>query len=180
MTIFPPLIVPSPQAGTQPQQADIATLWVNVASFLQNKIVFRADQETTATTLPSSGAQTKVALDTVLEDPYSGWDAVNHNWGPPSGYSGWYEVSMTLRTAAIANLVELRLILGGTFPFGLTSVQGASSGNPGVSATWSVYLVGGQDTVNMTASMLNSAANVSTSLTAGQRSSMEICWLSLS
>ena len=45
--------VPSFLAGFGPQQSDMQSLWVNPAAFFQQKVVFRATQTTTATTLPS-------------------------------------------------------------------------------------------------------------------------------
>jgi hypothetical protein len=179
MTTWPAPIVPVFPAGYDPQQADFTTWWYDVASFLQNRVVARVSQTTTATTLPSSGANTTIAYDTVAEDPYSGWNAAAHAWGPPAGYSGWYEVTITVRTAAVAANVDLYIGLGGTYTEKLASVL-ASAGGGGAECVFAVYLTGGQDTVTAMAELLNSGSNVNTNLTAGQQSTMEIVWLSQS
>ena len=77
--------VPSFLAGFGPQQSDMQSLWVSPAAFFQQKVVFRATQATTATTLPSAGTTTAIAYDNIIEDPYSGWDATNKNWAAPAG-----------------------------------------------------------------------------------------------
>ena len=182
MTTWPPPFVPVFPAGHGPLASDFDTWWFENASFLQNRVVFRAAQTTTATTLPDSGAVTTIGYDDVLEDPYSGWDSGTFEWGPPSGYSGWYQVTVTLRTANVADLVDLRAGLTGEFTGQLTCVQGQSvtSTTSGVCATFGLYLTGGQDSVGGAGQILNSGAAAETSLTAGQNSTLEIIWVSQS
>ena len=182
MATFNAPVVPVFQAGTGPQAADMNTLWYQTASFLQNRIVFRASQVTTATTLPSSGATTTIGFDSVLEDPYSGWTgSPTFAWTPPAGYSGWYQVTMTVRTAAPANLVDLRpALVTTTATYNLNNVQGCSLTSAGACATFAVFLVGGQESVSGACQLLNSGANVLTDLTAGQNSTMEIVWITQS
>jgi hypothetical protein len=174
--------VPVFPAGYCPQQADFSTWWYQVAGFLQNKVVARVSQATTATSLPSSGAVTVIGFDTVAEDPYSGWNATSHEWAPPAGYSGWYQVTLTVRTAPMTG-VDLYTYMVQTSSGGQTpavGVQGASNVGAGASGTWTVYLTGGQDAVQGAAGLEHASAAVSTSLTAGQQSTMEIVWLSQS
>jgi len=181
MTTWAPPFVPVFPAGYGPQAADFDTWWFQNAGFLQNRVVFRASQTTTATTLPDSGAVTAIGYDNVIEDPYSGWDSGTFLWGPPSGYSGWYQVTITVRTATLAELVNLRPAITGSWDYSLTCVQGSSSGTGGgVSATYTVYLVGGQDSAGAGCQLLNSGSAVDTELTAGQNSTLEIVWISQS
>jgi hypothetical protein len=178
VTTYSPPLVPVFPAGYGPQASDFDTWWYQNASFFQNRIVFRADQENAATSLPDSGASTTIAYDTVLEDPYSGWNASTHLWTPPAGYSGWFQVTVTIRTVALGTLVGLRPALTGTWTYHLDSVQGASAGGAGASATFRVYLTGAQDNAGGACQLLNSGSAVNTSLTAGQRSTLEIVWIS--
>lgn len=183
MTTFPPPVVPVFQPGFCPQQADFTSLWQNTAAFFQNRVVARVSQTTTPTTLPSSGALTVIGFDTVLEDPYSGWTgSPSFQWGPPAGYSGWYQVTITVRTG-FATSVDLYVYLntpalGASAP--VTGAQLASNVSAGASGTFTTYLVGGQDAVQGAARLQNSSANVGTSLTAGQQSTLEVVWLSQS
>jgi hypothetical protein len=171
--------VPVFPAGYQPQQADFLGWWYQTAAFMQNRIVFRADQATTATTLPSSGAPTLITYDNVLEDPYSGWSAGTHLWTPPAGYSGWYHVTITVRIANNGALVDLRPMLAGTYTYtlGLAQTANISSSSAGASGTYRVYLIGGQDGIGAQAELLNASAGANTFLTAGQRSTLEIAWI---
>jgi len=171
-------VTPVFNAGYGPYASDFNTWIYQTFSFFQNKVVLRVSQTTTATSLPDSGAVTTIAYDTVLEDPYSGWNASTHLWTPPSGYSGWYQATITIRTVTLSNLVMLRPVFAGTYSYALTTVQGNSNAGAGVSATFTVYLVGGQDTLGAACSLLNSGSAVNTSLTAGQESTLEIIYLS--
>ena len=171
--------VPVFSAGYGPQASDFNSWWMQTASFLQNRVVFRASQTTTATSLPDSGAATTIGFDDVLEDPYSGWDSGTYLWTPPAGYSGWYQATVLVRTADVAANVDLRPLLAGTYAYQLSCVMGATFG-AGASGTYIVYLVGGQDTIGGACQLLNSGAAVDTSLTAGQQSALELVFISQS
>lgn len=180
---FPAPLVPAFPAGYPPQQADFTTWWQDTSAFLQNKVVARVSQSVTATTLPHSGVQTVIGFDTILEDPYAGWvGSPFYEWRPPAGYSGWYQVTITVRTG-FASGADLYVYvntpaLGASAPVG--GLQLANSVNAGVSGTFTTYLVGGQDAVQGVASLVNSGADIGTSLTAGQQSTMEVAWLTQS
>ena len=171
--------VPVFNAGYGPEAADFDTWWYQTASFLQNRVVFRASQTTTATSLPDDGDATTIEFDTVAEDPYSGWDGSTFLWTPPTGYSGWYQATLLIRTADVAANVDLRPLLTGTYSYQLSTVMGATFG-AGVSGTYVVYLVGGQDTIGGACQLLNSSANVDTSTTSGQQSTFELVFISQS
>lgn len=178
MTTYNTPITPVFNAGYGYEASDLNSLWMQTASFFQTRVVLRVSQTTTATSLPDSGAVTTIGFDNVLEDPYSGWDSGTHLWTPPAGYSAWYQATITIRTVTLADLVDLRPVFAGTYSYALTTVEGNSNAGAGVSATFVVYLVGGQDTLGAACSLLNSGSAVDTSLTAGQQSGLEIIYLS--
>ena len=177
MATWPAPVVPVFAAGTGPTETSMNGLWYNVAGFLQNRVVFRVSETVSATTLPDTGAVTTIGYDNVAEDPYNGWSSGTHLWTPPAGYSGWYQATITIRTAVASGLVDLRPALTGTYTYQLSTLQSAQAG---ASATFIVYLVGGQDTIGGACQLLNSGANVNTDITAGQNSTLEICWISQS
>jgi hypothetical protein len=180
MATWPAPAVPVFAAGAAPTETVMDGLWYNFAGFAQTGVVLRVSQSSAATSLPDTGAVTKIGYDTVAEDPYSGWSASSHEWTPPTGYSGWYQATVTIRTVTLSNLVDLRPALAGTYTYNLTTVQGSSSAGAGACATFTVYLIGGQDTLGAACQLLNSGSNVNTSLTAGQQSTLEIVYLSQS
>ena len=180
MATYGPPAVPVFNAGYGPQAADFNTWWYQTASFLQYGVVLRATQTTTATSLPDSGAATTIGFDDVLEDPYSGWDSGTFLWTPPAGYSGWYQATLTVRTVEVAANVNLRPLLAGTYGQALATAMGADTSGAGVSGTFVVYLVGGQDTIGGACELLNSGSAKNTSLTSGQQSTLELVWVSQS
>ena len=180
MATYGPPAVPVFNAGAGPSAAGLNTRWYQNAAFLQNKVVFRASQTTTATSLPDSSVATTIGFDTVAEDPYSGWDSGTFLWTPPAGYSGWYQATLTIRTVTLANNTDLRPLLAGTYAYTLACVMGSSSNGAGAEGTFTVYLVGGQDSVGGACQLLNSGAAKNTSLTAGQQSAFELVWVSQS
>jgi hypothetical protein len=174
-------VVPVFAAGYDPQQADFTTWWQNPALFFQYGIVARVSETITPTTLPSTGVATTIGFDTVAEDPYSGFNSTTAAWTPPAGYSGWYQVTLTVFSSApVANLVTFQPQLAGSSTYTrLQAIEGSSATSRpvGCSATFGVYLFGGVSSVNGQCRVLNSASNVVTGTTAGQNSTMEITWL---
>lgn len=170
--VFPP--------GYQPQNADFTLWWFDTAAFLETKMAFRGDQENAATTIPDTGAVTTIGLDTAIEDPYGGFNATTHLWTPPAGYSGWFDVCYTLRTAAQAANGMLQIVMAGTYSYAIDQALGSTSTGAGISAQFRCYLVGGQDSIGLAAQLKNATANLNTSITAGLRSTMEIMWTSQS
>jgi hypothetical protein len=170
--------VPDFIPGYGPQQSDMQTLWVNPATFFRTRVVFRATQATTATTIPDSGAYTTIAYDNILEDPYSGWSASAHKWTAPAGYSGWYLATMCVFIASAANNDILAANIGGSPQVEPAAASAQSNAAGGAVAANYAYLTGGQDALWGTAALLNASASVSTSLTAGEQSSLEIIWIS--
>ena len=175
---YPALVQPFFPAGYSPAKADLDGWFHDPFAFLETRPLFRARQTTTATTLPSSGAATVIGFDTIDEDPLGGWTGGAFSWGPPAGFSGWYQVLVTLYSAALA--------AGNTIRPGVTATgsPGAFAGGypgaavAGAQGSFWVYLVGGQDTVQATGTLLNAGANVNTDITFGQQSSIEVVWMS--
>jgi hypothetical protein len=175
---FPLPLVPFFPAGRIPSQSDLNGWLHDPFAFLENRIVFRARQTASAQALPSSAVATVLQYDTIDEDPMGGWQAGAWAWGPASGFSGLYEVTVTLYTVAgvAGNAIRPGIIAPGS-PAALgMGYPGTAVG--GVQGTFWCYLVGGQDTVQATGSLLNAAANLNTDIAAGQQSSMEVTWLS--
>lgn len=175
--------IPDFLSGFGPQQPDWQSQWVNAAAFFQQRVVFRATQTTTATTLPSSGAVTVIAYDNIIEDTYGGWNSGSHLWTPPVVGSGWYQVTVTVFVTApgatgvyLSPYVQAAAALD---PYRSTPLVSCVIPNApgGAEGTWYVYLAGGLDTVSGAGSVQNSAGNVTCNLTAGQQSSMEIVWI---
>lgn len=176
------LVIPMPIAGFGYQQADMANLWAGAAAFFQQRVVLRATQVTTATTLPSGGAITAIGYDNITEDPYQGWIAGNKQWAAP--FSGWYQVNVTVWVAApgAANVVlepyaeTLKTPGNAMNGRNLTAVV-IPNDIAGAEGTWITYLTDG-DVVWGAANVKNSASNVTTNLTVGQNSALEVIWLS--
>jgi hypothetical protein len=176
--VFPPPVVPVFPAGYQPVQADFTRWWYSVLGFFQNKPVFRAVQAASTTPIPTGGVLTQIGYDTVLEDPYQGWNTVQPGaWSPPAGYSGWYQVTVTLYTQDLPSGADIRALVGGTYTQDLGTTPGPTGHFAGVEGQFVIYLIGGQDFVYGAAELFASSS-VSTADAAGQMSSMEVLWLS--
>ena len=168
--------VPFFPAGYEPQQADFTSWWTTNAQFFQSRVVFRGRQTLASTSLPSSGAQTLIGIDTVDEDPENGFLSGTNAWMPK--VSGWYQVTIDVQLASLATGVQLRPALGGTAVNTAVGTQlGAVSHAAGSDGEFVVYLVGGSDYVQVLAQIQNASAAISTSITAGTQSSMEVVWL---
>lgn len=87
MTLYAPPVPADWPADFQPAAADFNTGITQAFAFLQAPPTFRGIQMT-AQSIPSS-TWTVVNLDTIQEDPYSGWSAANHYWVAP--VAGQYE-----------------------------------------------------------------------------------------
>jgi hypothetical protein len=173
--------VPDFLAGYSPQAPSFTTWWQNAATFFLGKVVFRAVQSSSATTLPSSGAVTKIAYDNVLEDPWSGWNASNHNWTPPGIATGLYQITVGVIVAApgASDVVVSPYAQGPVGVLGNTQLAAVTTSNQvcGGEGTTVAWLTGGQDAVSGAGSVQNTASNVSTNIIAGQNSWLEIVWL---
>lgn len=176
MTVTDPSVPVFP-AGYGPLPADMNN-WIQAPfTFLTSKVVFRAENH--ATTTLTGGTFVKIPFNTILEDPYSGWNATSHVWDCPDGCSGLYEVSMTAITSNPGNSTSVVLpiiYLNGAEYLEMGEdwlANGATSGSCGGAP---VPLVGGVDNIG---GYIYTTTTVTTENTAGQYTTMEITWLCL-
>jgi hypothetical protein len=182
IALTPSPSIPVPIAGFGYQQADIISLWSNAAAFFQQRVVFRATQTVGSTTLPHSAAITTIAYDTILEDPYSGWaETTASQWTAP--FAGWHQVTITVWIAApgATNTVLLAYAQTAKSPGNAANSRALTAvvmpnAVGGAEATWCVYLAAG-DAVYGAAAISNSGSDVSTNLTSGENSAIEVVWL---
>jgi hypothetical protein len=176
---FPLPSVPFFPAGYSPAPADLGSWLHDPFSALENRPVARFRQASAAQALPSSGAATVLEFDVVDEDPLGGWQPGAWAWGPPAGWSAWYQVTVTLFTQPVAsgNVIRPGITAPGS-PGPVGSQLPGAGNNGGAQGTFWVYLIGGQDTVQATGALLNASVNVNTDIGATQQSAMEVTWLS--
>lgn len=175
--------VPAIPAGWYPHQADFDA-WVTAPfTFLTSKAVFRGQRQA-AQALSGSLAANLIQLDTILEDPYSGWSATATgsqpawSWLCPAGCSGWYEVTMTAMTnsqGVAASTVAAELFVSGSLWQVGSEGWGVNGNTSGSSGAVQVPLLGGSDYLQL---YLLSTSAVSTPATAGRFPEMEIAWIS--
>lgn len=158
----------------------MATLISNPFAFWQQKVIFRASQTTTATTIPIAGSSANVIFDTVLEDPYSGYNLTTGKWLAP--VTGWYQVTGTLAVNAVSAVGPSTIYM--TYATNYTTWQVAAVPYPAsaappkiLEAPMLIYLAAGLHQIWMEASQLGVNATVTTDLTAGRNSHIEVTWL---
>jgi hypothetical protein len=174
-----PLELPVPLPGYGPQQPAMNALVATPFTFWLQRVVFRASQVTTPTTLPSSGAVTKIIYDQVLEDPFSGYNAVTGAWTAPAGCSGWYLILTTcfITSGAGADAcLEMYVITPAGDGFVLASVP-LNSQAGAAQAWWLTYLEAG-DSFFGAAALGNATTNTVTTLVNGRQPAVEAIWLS--
>lgn len=138
---------PAFAAGLGPLPADMTAQVTNPLSWQSSLAVFRAQAAVQQNFTLTGGAETDVIhYDTVLEDPYGGWNAGSNRWTVP--FTGWYQVTVFASIASAAlNLQVSVLITGGAQTFTTTQATITSSNVGGGCATALVALVGGTDYV---------------------------------
>lgn len=167
--------LPSYNAGTGWQQGDMNTVFTSPLGFFQQRTIFRATQTTTTTSFATGtpGAASTIAFDTVLEDPYQGWNTGTFAWLAP--LTGWYQVTSTISVgnAAANTTLTMEIIspaqTGGNAGLIMSTTGGAIQG------TSYVFLIAGQDSVSVEAFQVG-GSNLST--VNSPPSSVEITWVS--
>ena len=172
--------VPFFPAGYAPLPQDWDNWLQAPLSFLTGKIVFRAEQ-TAALSLPI-GATTLIPFNSILEDPYHGWEPGSSQWLCPAGQSGIYTVALTVSCAPNASKPVVAAQVGLNSAASLYSVDRAwvppTTGQPGIaSGSIPLPLFGGSDSVQGYAFLAGATSTVAT--TAGQRCQMTITWQAL-
>jgi hypothetical protein len=177
---FPLAIPPVFPAGYQPGTTDLNTWLADPFAAIENRPVARFRQTISPQSLPASGVAQVIAFDVTDEDPLQGWDPSVFAWIPPPGWSGCYAITVTLCTLAVGagNVIRPGIIAPGS-PGVVGSQQPGSGNDGGAQGSFWVYLVGGQDAVQATGTLLNAAAAVNTGVGASQQTSMDITWISL-
>jgi hypothetical protein len=168
------LPVPSPPvftAGTPPVPATFTGWITDTLGFCTAGIVFRAQQQVTQSF--SANTQTVVTFDTVLEDPYSGWNAASHEWLAPA--TGWYEVTSTLVINSLNATLTNTIFLSGVTQYAFSAIAESSSYPGGACASAYVPLVIGQDFVQVR--LFATAAGSTDVSSAGFYSSLEISFV---
>jgi hypothetical protein len=173
--------VPQIPAGYAPFPADL-NAWVTTPfTFLATKAVFRGQLQ--GAEALSAGSPTLAKLDTVPEDPYSGWSATATasqaawSWLCPAGCSGWYEVTLTALTASqgvASSAVGAELYVDGSLYQQASMSQGVNGNSSGSEGSVLVPLIGGSDYLQM---YIYSLDAVNTPALAGRYPSMEIAWI---
>ena len=167
-------------AGYGPQQSDMQSLWTGPLGFFQQRVVFRAVQANSPTTIPSSGSAVAIGYDTILEDPYGGWNATNHTWVCPAGLSGWYQVCVTASMASPGNrnFTLFAFADASNDTGGIVATIAAPGGEPCCgSGSLYVYLAGTQDFAWGAVAVQNASSNQATSTSAGSQSQLQINWI---
>jgi hypothetical protein len=166
--------LPDYAAGAGPQQGDMNVAATSPLGFFQQRVVFRAAQLGTTTTLPAGLGLTRVTIqyDTVLEDPYQGWNPNTFAWQAP--YTGFYEVTSSV---SVTGVLDANLFINTLVPAqaGLTAglIMPAGTGTAG--GSFYCYLVGGQDSVSIQGAIVSPGSSVPT--VNNPPSTLEITWV---
>jgi hypothetical protein len=175
MTTPPAPTLPVFKPGYMPSDADLNTWWYDNAWFLSTRVVFRARQISTAQSIPYGAQDTPIQFDTIDEDPYGGWNPANYRWQAP--VSGWYQVNvLAFLSGLVSGASVTPQILTGAYIYNVAQNLPSTGHNGGARGTFAVYMTGGSDSVAGAVTVTNTG--VTTSILSGQRSAMEITWLS--
>ncbi len=173
----PVLTLPALTAGVTPSQGYMTSQLVQPLSFGQQKMVFRAICATTTQTIASSGF-TLLSFDTILEDPWMGsTNSPESVWA--NTYSGFFQICLSVYTQTPPN-ANITLQIWITSDVGSTQVGAAAlPASAGGCVQGSIWYEMSQidDVVGVYASLQNASGDVTTSITPGQQSSIEILYL---
>jgi hypothetical protein len=137
-------------------------------------VVFRAEQDTAQSFAATT--ETTMIWDTILEDPYGGWNSGTQAWYAP--VSGWFAVTSTLiiATASSTQTLSNTIYLTGATEYTASAVQVPSTAPGGSCATFWVPMIAGTDYVQI---LLYNTAAGQTDAGQGQRSTFEIEFVSV-
>lgn len=180
-----PLTIPDfgPVTGTQPEAAQFNSLIQVPFSFLTSKTVFRAELDNNPGSAGqlSAGQTTLIPYDTVLEDPYQGWNPATSSWQCPAGMSGTYLITVTAAAQSAGDAVStLQVVpaLNGNTTFNLSNVWMPQQQTGMASGSVPLALCGGQDQISAYA-YWNGNSSSQLSVNPGRRCTIEITWQSL-
>lgn len=172
-------VIPYFPAGYQPLNTDFDG-WIQAPlAFLTSRVVFRAEQSSAQAL--TNNANTLIPFNSVLEDPFSGWNSGASQWLCPAGYGGLYNVTLTISAQSNASNPVLQSRIGvdtAAQVYCTCKTVVPSGGAAGIaSGSQPVQLFGGADSVQGYGFIIGAAGNVAT--TAGQRCTLTISWISL-
>lgn len=141
---YPPPSVPVFPAGYGPLPADFNT-WIQAPfGFLTAQTVLRVQQSTGQGPFGTNTFNT-ITYDTVLEDPFSGWDSGSSKYTVP--FTGWYEITLGHSISTINTITEAVPYITGTTQYEMVELSNVSSTEGGTSASILLPLIGGEDTI---------------------------------
>ena len=169
MTLYSPPSIPVFPAGFSPQASDMNNWIQDSFGFLTTQVVFRAEQHTSQ----SLSGFTLIEYDTVLEDPWGGWNGSTFAWLAP--FTGWYEITLQHSISTAVTITEAVPLISYA-PYEMSEVTCTSSTEGGTGASLLISLIGGIDTVQGEAW---TSASVSIDVSApGRYPSIEISYIS--
>lgn len=142
---YPAPVVPAFTAGDAPDVLDFTSLIVDTLGFCAASVIFRGEQRSSQSTGAGSTIS-QLLLDTVLEDPYGGWDPSAMEWTAP--YDAWYEITVGASVGATAGnpYIAAAAIISGT-RYELDSPQTFSGNSGGAVGSVIAWMTGGADTL---------------------------------
>ena len=166
-------MVPSFPAGYGPVPTDFDS-WVQAPlAALTSRVVFRA-AKTNSQTL-AAGNNT-IQFNSIIEDPFSGWNATTYTWTPPAAWSGTYIVRAGIVTGGTAGgRIGVLIGLNGSALYTLDTTWTSPSIANAACGEAPVQLVGGQDQVSI---LGYSTVGVNVGTPAGEQCTVEVTWYS--
>lgn len=169
MTLYAPPAIP--QFAGNPTTT-LMDAWIQAPLGFQTQgILFRAERHASQSLTASTN--NVIDYDTVLEDPYSGWNSGTFKWFAP--YTGWYEITVTgAITAATMIIAPLVISIGGNTVAG-SGVQCLST-FPGIASA--SLLVGLSGNGGWVQGGLYVSATATTNTANGRYSTIEVSFVS--
>lgn len=173
MTMPTPPSTPVFPAGYSPVPSDFDGWVQNDLGFLTGSVVFRGKQ-TVQQPITPGGTFVVLSLDTVLEDPYSGWVPSLNRWEAP--FTGWYEVTVFASVATQAVILQTAVDITNAIQYIGSGLTLNSSTLGGGCTSVLVPMIGGTDYIQAQAET-SAAADTDVS-SQGRQPSMEITFVS--
>ena len=177
MPLYPVPAVPVFVAGLDPEDPDMTGWITDSFGFCTQGVMFRGYQAFFQG-LSGSGFTT-IQYDTILEDPYSGWNASDNQWTAP--FSGWYEATCTCNIAAASSQLNVGFVIttiSGSVRYELQEMLTPSGNSGGACASGIFYLTGGEDTIQAVAEPTGAGSPSTDAGTLGTSPAMEISFIS--
>lgn len=162
-------------AGYGPLPSDFAG-WVQTQfGGLTSKVVFRAVKTTTQSF--TGGTAPLIQFNSIREDPYGGWSATAHQWTPPDGWTGIYQVALSIGATVSAGSIVAQV---NAIPYTVSGGGALAAGASAISTVSMLALVPAIATVTgISGAVFLTGTSTSGSLTTatGSQSQMTITWI---